>query len=88
MAARLPLWLTAALLRPELAEEVVAVDERRETIRDSRLEARLLSREEEPEALLTAFGVCEMGLRSPLLVDIPSSVHPEEDDEVEDESGF
>lgn len=86
--ARLPLWLAAVLLRPLPDEEVVVVEERNETIRDRRLELRLLSREEEPEALLTAWGVSGTGLRSPRLDVIPSSVHTEEDDEADDESGF
>lgn len=77
-----PRWL-AALLLPE--DELVPVEDRHDTILDSRLEARLLRREEGDGAELTALGVCETGLRSPHLDDRLSSVRSEEE-EADEES--
>lgn len=78
-------WLAALLLLP--VEELVAVEERHETILERRLEARLLTREDLPDAEgWTTLGVCDTSWWSPHLEDTPSSVRPEEDDDDDDKS--
>lgn len=76
------LWWLAAL-RLLADDTVVAVEERHEVIRDRRLEARLLTREDLSDAgeRGAAVGVYDTGLQSPHREGTSSLVRPEEDDD-------
>lgn len=81
------LWWLAAL-RLLADDAMVAVEERHEVIRDRRLEARLLTREDLSDAGESgaAVGVCDTGLQSPHREGTSSLVRPEEDDDEDEDA--